>query len=85
MAAAIRLIIFGLVPQDSAADVQRLLGPCGQPRLEICTVPGDEDQCFVLVHLGGAAAQATLLATRINSCRLHGRRLQGWVPAMPWA
>ena len=81
----VRLLIFGLAAEDSVADVQRLLGPCGQPRLEFCNVQGDEGQRFALVHLAMAATQATLLATRINGCRLHGHRLQGWVPAMPWA
>ena len=80
-----RLLVFGLLPSDSAADVMVLLGSCGRPRLDICQVPGGSGQAFAVVHLQPDPLLAMRVAHRVKSRRLHGRRLQTWVPAMPWA
>ncbi len=79
-----RILIFGLAAGDSDADVRLLLGPCGSPRLELCPVPGDDDQAFAVVHLNPDRELAWRLARRVGNARLHGRRLQTWVPALPW-
>ncbi|WP_088280352.1 hypothetical protein [Ideonella sp. A 288] len=79
-----RLLVFGLDRRDSAADVLLVLGRCGEPRLDLCDVPGADDQVFAVVHLHPDPTLARRLAQRVNDCRLHGRRLQAWVPAMPW-
>ncbi len=84
MASESRVLIFGLVRGDSAADVLLLLGRGGAPRLEICDVPGDDEQVFAVVHLQPDPEQAWRLARRVEGSRLNGRRLQSWVPAMPW-
>jgi hypothetical protein len=79
-----RILIFGLDSSDSAADVRVLLRGCGDVDLDICTVPGDSGQVFAVVHLNPDRELAWRLADRIRHSRWHGRRLQTWVPAMPW-
>ncbi len=85
MAAESRVLIFGLARGDRAEDVLLLLGRCGAPRLDICDVPGDNQQVFAVVHLQPDREFAGRLARRISNSRLHGHRLQTWVPAMPWS
>lgn len=84
MNAEARILIFGLSASDSDADVRPLLGRCGELQLDICPVPGDSGQAFAVVHLSPDRERAWRLASRINASRLHGRRLQTWVPALPW-
>jgi len=84
MSSEARVLIFGLATSDSDADVRGLLGACGSPRLELCAVPGDTDQAFAVVHLNPDRELAWRLARRVGNCRWHGRRLQTWVPALPW-
>lgn len=84
MASESRLLIFGLVRGDSVADLLCLPGLGAAPRLEICDVPGDDGQVFAVVHLQPDRERAWRLARRVEGSRLHGRRLQAWVPAMPW-
>ncbi|MBP6765724.1 MAG: hypothetical protein KA141_12040 [Rubrivivax sp.] len=84
MSSEARILIFGLATSDGDAEVRSLLGPCGSPRLEFCEVPGDASQAFAVVHLSPDRELAWRLARRVGNCRLHGRRLQTWVPALPW-
>ena len=84
MSSEARILIFGLQAQDSAADVRVLLHGCGDVALDICAVPGDAKQAFAVVHLSPDREYAWHLAERIRHSRWRGRRLQTWVPAMPW-
>ncbi len=79
-----RILIFGLDSDDSDADVRVLLRGFSTVGLEICAVPGDSAQAFAVVHLNPDRELAWRLAQRINQSRIRGRRLQTWVPAMPW-
>lgn len=79
-----RILIFGLMPQDSAAEVRLLLRGCGEVALDICAVPGDSGQAIAVVHLSPDRELAWRVADRIRHSRWRGRRRQTWVPAMPW-
>lgn len=79
-----RILIFGLDSSDSAADVRVLLRGCDNVDLDLCAVPGDSGQAFAVVHLSPDRERAWRLAERIRHSRWRGRRLQTWVPAMPW-
>lgn len=79
-----RVLVFGLHRGDSADDLIMLMGPCPAPRLDICEVPGDSGQAFAVLHLQPDPLVAWRMAQRLGSRRLHGRRLQAWVTAMPW-
>lgn len=79
-----RLLIFGLMRGTPLSELRPLLRPCGDAPLDLVEVPGASDQAFAVVHLAGDPGLAWRLAQRINSHRLHGRRLQSWVLAMAW-
>jgi hypothetical protein len=84
MAELTRLLVFGLARSDGAAALDPLLGGCGSPRLDFCELPGRSEEAFAVLHLQpGPLAQR--LAVRLSHASLHGRRLQVWWPAMPWA
>ncbi len=79
-----RLVIFGLARGDSAEALRGLPGCGGAARLEVFDIPGDSDQAFAVLHVLTGAAQTWRLARRLDGCKLQGRRLQAWVPTMPW-
>jgi hypothetical protein len=86
-AAETRLLIFGLTPDVTVAEVQALLGRCRLAAVELLVQPvpaGQPEQTVGLVHLPPGRLLALQLSERINQRRLHGRRLLAWVPAMAW-
>lgn len=80
-----RLLIFGLSRRVTVAEVQALLGSCRLAAVHLLAQPGDHDEAVGVVHLPHDRVLAFRLADRINQRRLHGRRLQSWVPAMAWS
>jgi hypothetical protein len=82
---SMRLLIFGLRRDTCESDLRGLLGRCGQARLDLLELPGDNDEAYAVVHLVPDAALAWRLARGINTRQLHGRRLQSWVPVMAWS
>lgn len=80
-----RVLIFGLRRGTRPADLHGLLGAFRDARLDLLDLPGDNDDAFAVVHLRPDPSSAWRLAQGINARRLHGRRLQSWVPVMAWA
>lgn len=82
---ALRVVIFGLTLRATEDDIRLLLGPWRDARLEILVVAGAADDAMAIVELPVMEhVVAWRLVHRLRDRRLHGRRLQPWVPAMSW-
>jgi len=79
-----KVLIFGLPPDTSVADLQGLLGSLGA-RMQLMDTPRAGDSASAVVYLEFDRAFAWRLAERLNNQRYHGHRLQAWVPTMSWA
>ncbi len=84
MSRLLRLVVFGLAHGDSAETLGVVIGRSGVSRLQVFDIPGDTEQAFAVLHVQADATQAWRLARRLETCTVHGHRLQAWVPAMPW-
>jgi len=85
MTTNIRLLIFGLSRKTSRQELQALVQPCGDSRLALLDVPGDNDQAMAIVRLGTDQRLGARLAERVQHHHVHGHRLQAWLTSLPWA
>lgn len=81
----IRLLIFGLPRGMPGEQMHALIAPCGDSRLEVLDLPGDNDQSMAVLQLGENDRLAQRLSERVRHQRVAGRRLQAWLTALPWA
>lgn len=80
----IRLLIFGLPRGLPGAQMHELIAPCGDSRLEVMDLPGDNDQAMAVLQLGENPRLAQRLSERLRHRSVGGRRLQAWLTALPW-
>jgi hypothetical protein len=84
MSRHIRMMIFGLSRDTSRQEVQALVAPCGDSRLALMDLPGDNDEAMAIVNLEEDHRLAARLSDRVQVRRLHGRRLKPWLTVLPW-
>ncbi len=80
----VRLLIFGLRRSDDTAELMQLFGAGAAAVLELRELPGEADQVYGVLNMPPGVRPARQLADHVNHCQHHGRRLQAWVPVMPW-
>lgn len=81
---ALNLLIFGLSRSMPREELQALVAPCGESRLAMLDMPGDNDDAYAIVRLGSDERLARRLTERLTHRRLHGRRLLPWLCVLPW-
>ena len=84
MSRNIRMMIFGLPRDTSRQELQDLVTPCGDSRLALMDLPGDNDQAMAIVRLDEDQRLAHRLSERVHNRRVRGHQLQSWLTVLPW-
>lgn len=84
MSRNIRMMIFGLPRDTSRQELKDLVTPCGDSRLALMDLPGDNDEAMAIVRLDEDQRLAHRLSERVHNRRMRGRQLKSWLTVLPW-